>query len=169
MRRGSRQKVEQPARRFFLRSLLTVLAFANLTVATTHVAAAESGQRPRIERLPDGRDAVPSEDSIYFGVASATLDADALQVIRRHIARLEANPQLYLTLVAHTDELGSTALEIAWGQDRLNVVLKLLEAARISQRRIRSINLGSEIESSEDCSDDTCRRLRRRIDFLFHR
>lgn len=169
MARSPWQKVEQRTRRPVLRFLFMVPVLAAATVEMAHAAAAESGQHARIDRLPDGRDAMPGEDSVYFPAASAALDGDALRLIRRHVAKLEANPQLNLTLIAHTDELGSTALEIARGQDRLNVVLRALEEAHIPLRRIRSINLGSESSSVEDCNDDACRRLRRRIDFLFHR
>lgn len=139
-----------------------------LLAATAANAAGDS--RPNlIERLPDGRDARPNENSVFFAASSAKLDGEAMRVISRHIEKLLAFPQLNLTLVAHTDELGSTALEIARGQDRLNVVLRVLEEARIPARRIRSINLGSDSSPAENCTDDPCRQLRRRIDFLFHR
>lgn len=136
--------------------------------ATATTAAGDSRPIP-IERLPDGRDAKPSESSVFFPASSAKLDAEAMRVISRHIEKLLASPHLNLTLVAHTDELGSTALEIARGQDRLDVVLRVFEEARIPLRRIRSINLGSESSPDENCTDDPCRQLRRRIDFLFHR
>lgn len=122
-----------------------------------------------IEKLPDGRATHAGPDSIYFPASSALLDEEARKVLQRHVSRLELNPALNVTLVAHTDELGSTALEIARGQDRLNVVQRILEEARISRWRIRTVNLGSEIAPAEDCNDDNCRRQRRRIDFLFHR
>jgi len=132
-------------------------------------AGADPEPPPPIEQLPDGRSSQPGAESVYFSASSAALDDDARQVIDRHIAKLNANPGLNVTLVAHTDELGSTALEIARGQDRLNGVLRILEEARISTWRIRSINVGSENSPATDCLDDGCRRLRRRIDFLFHR
>lgn len=142
---------------------------ALVVLAATATNAAEDSRPNLIERLPDGRDAKPSENSVFFPASSAKLDVEAMRVISRHIEKLLAFPHLNLTLVAHTDELGSTALEIARGQDRLNVVLRVLEEARIPARRIRSINLGSELSPAENCNDDPCRQLRRRIDFLFHR
>ena len=138
-------------------------------IAHPPTARSEPAPNAKIERLPDGRDTQPGRDSVYFAAASAALDDEARQVIDRHVAKLAANPGLNLTLVAHTDELGSTALEIARGQDRLNVVQRVLEDARISPWRIRTLKLGSEVPPAEDCSDDDCRRLRRRVDFLFHR
>ena len=151
------------------RTLVRISSAALAASALSSAVATESAPPRGIERLPDGRDTQPGEDSVYFAAASATLDDEAHRVIRRHIAKLEASPHLCLTIVAHTDELGSTGLEIARGQDRLNVVLRVLEDARIAARRIRSINLGSDSSPANDCSDDACRRSRRRIDFLFHR
>ena len=134
--------------------------------ATIH---AEPAPQAAIAKLPDGRATQPGPDSVFFSVSSAVLDHEARQVVDRHIAKLIANPGLNVTLVAHTDDLGSTALEIARGQDRLNVVQRVMEEARISRWRIRTVNLGSEVQPEDDCDDDACRRLRRRIDFLFHR
>ena len=146
------------------------ISAAVLTLLATPALPGENDPRQgRIDYLPDVRQARPTEDSVYFAASSASLDDSAWSVIRRHIARLEANPGLYLTLVAHTDELGSTALEIARGQDRLNVVQRILDEARIARTRIRTINAGSETSPAANCDDDACRRLRRRIDFLFHR
>lgn len=160
---------DRNVRRRLYALLLCLTATIAAASASHHVTAADAIDRPRIERLPNGWDARPEEDSVYFATTPANLDEDALRVIRRHVAKLEANPQLNLTLVAHSDELGSTALEIARGQDRLNVVQRIFEEARIAPRRIRSINFGAESSPAENCIGDACRRLRRRIDFLFHR
>lgn len=149
-------------------TLLLIPTLAALVCGSVALAAEDVAQA-RVERLPDGWQAKPSEGSIYFSAASAALDDEGLRVLRRHIAKLEAFPHLNITLVAHTDELGSTGLEIARGQDRLNSVQRVFEDARIPQRRIRMLNLGSENSPAVDCGDDACRRTRRRIDVLFHR
>ncbi len=168
MRKNHWRIFDRFACRRLRRALLLLPAFA-VVFGGSIASAAENAAQAGIERLPDGWQAKPSEDSIYFSASSAALDDDALRVLHRHLAKLEAFPHLNITLVAHTDELGSTALEIARGQDRLNVVQRVLDEARIPQRRIRAINLGSESSPAPDCTDDACRRIRRRIDVLFHR
>jgi outer membrane protein OmpA-like peptidoglycan-associated protein len=121
-----------------------------------------------IRRLPDARDARPNEDSIYFAQGSALIDAVALRTIQRHITRLAASPGLYATIVAHSDDLGSVSMEVARGQARLDAVRQLIEEAKIQPTRLRAINLGGESDSVSACADEDCRRLRRRVDFLFH-
>lgn len=122
---------------------------------------------PVIQRLPETSE--PSADSIFFAPGATDLDPYAELAIQRHAGRLKAQPDEYVTLIAHTDELGSASLELARGQRRLDVVRKVLEDQKIQPSRIRTINQGSESVSSIACEDDACRRQRRRIDFIFHR
>lgn len=78
-------------------------------------------------------------------------------------------PDLQITVIAHTDDLGSASIELATGQERLNAVRKRLEESKIVPGRIRTENHGSESRSDEPCADEECRRKKRRVDFLFRR
>lgn len=138
-----------------------------LILATLVAAPCARAEVPEIQRLPDTSD--PSADSIYFAAGSTEIDPYAEMTVQRHATRLKALPDLYVTVVAHTDELGSASLELARGQHRLDAVRRLLEEARIQPSRIRTVNQGSEDVAKEPCADDECRRRRRRIDFIFHK
>jgi len=148
-----------------LRRRLTALAA--LALATLLAAPLARAEPAKILRLPDTSEA--SADSIHFAAGSTEIDRPAELTIQRHAARLKASPDLYVTVIAHTDELGSASLELARGQHRLDAVRRLLEDARIQPSRIRTVNQGSESVAPEACADDECRRQRRRIDFIFHR
>lgn len=130
--------------------------------------AAPAGQ-DGIQRLPDAWQAHASVDSIYFARGAATIDETAAGIIQRHASKLRGAPGLSVTIVAHTDDLGSASLELARGQKRLDAVRGRLEESGISVDRIRSLNHGSEGNSTQECTDEDCRRFRRRVDFLFHR
>lgn len=130
--------------------------------------AAPAGQNG-IQRVPDAWQARASDDSIYFARGAASIDAAAEEVIQRHATKLRSAPGLSVTIVAHTDDLGSASLELARGQERLDAVRRRLEESGIATGRIRSLNHGSESNTAQECAGEDCRRLRRRVDFLFHK
>lgn len=147
------------------RGAATTAILATLLGLCATVAANPAG----ITRLPDASQAVASDDSVYFAAGTAHLDAEANLILQRHVDKLRSNPGLQLTIVAHTDELGSASLELARSQLRLDAVRRYLDDANISPGRVRALNSGSENGPPSPCNDDECHRSRRRVDFLFHR
>lgn len=147
------------------RRAATTAVLATLLGLCATVAANPAG----ITRLPDASQAMASNDSVYFATGTAHLDAEANSILQRHVDKLRSNPELQLTIVAHTDELGSASLELARSQLRLDAVCWYLDGANISPGRVRALNSGSENGPPSPCNDDECRRSRRRVDFLFHR
>lgn len=143
-------------------------ATAAILVTLLGLCASVAANPVGITRLPDASQAVPSDDSLYFAAGSANLDTEANLVLQRHAAKLRAHPGLQVTIVAHTDDLGSASLELVRSQLRLDAVRQYLEAANIAPARVRTLNHGSEAGGSSICDDDACRRTRRRVDFLFH-
>ena len=144
---------------------MTILAISTIVV----VPAAVAEQHYRVQRIPDTWKSSASEDSIYFDLGSSSIDEAASQVLQRHVAKLRSAPEIKIVLIAHTDDLGSASIELAKGQERLDVVRKRLEEAKIGPERIRTENHGSESRSAPPCSDADCRRQKRRVDFLFQR
>lgn len=151
-------------------SLLRRTIICAVVVCTSLVVPAATGmERSRVQRVPDTWATSASDASVYFVLGSASIDDTAAQIIEHHATRLRATPQLRVTVIAHTDDLGSSSLELATGQERLEAVRKRLEEAKISSTRIRTENHGSENRSAEPCADEECRGKNRRVDFLFHR
>lgn len=147
------------------RLLYVVVAIGAAAVAP----AAVSAEQYRVKHVPDTWASSASDDSIYFDLGSSAIDDAAARIIQRHVAKLRSIPDLTITLIAHTDDLGSSSLELATGQERLDSVRKQLEEAKISAARIRAENHGSENRSGQLCAEEECRRKKRRVDFLFHR
>lgn len=152
----------------FTTSWRVLVAISALTlIGATPAAVAE--ERYRVKRVPDTWQISASEDSIYFDLGSSSIDETAFQVIQRHLAKLRSAPDLQITVIAHTDDLGSASMELAAGQQRLDAVRKRLKESKIAPGRIHTENHGSESRSDEPCADEECRRKKRRVDFLFRR
>lgn len=139
---------------------MSILAFAPGAVAEDY---------SRVARVPDTWEISATEDSIYFDLGSSSIDEAASQIIQRHASKLRSVPDLQITVIAHTDDLGSASIELATGQERLDAVRKRLEESKIRPGRIRMENHGSESRSAQPCADEECRRKNRRVDFLFQR
>lgn len=147
------------------RGAATTAILAALLGLCATVAANPAG----ITRLPDASQAMASDDSVFFAAGTAHLDTEANSTLLRHITKLRAHPDLQVTIVAHTDDLGSASLELARSQMRLDTVRAYLDDAKIAPGRVRALNSGSENGPPSPCNDEECRRSRRRVDFLFHR
>lgn len=144
---------------------ITALAIS----AALGIPDSASAEQHREKRASDTWETSASEDSVHFARRSSSIDEVASQIIQRHAAKLRSNPDLQITLIAHTDALGSASLELATGQARLDAVRERLEESKIAAGRIRTENHGSESSSLPPCADDECRANKRRVDFLFSR
>jgi outer membrane protein OmpA-like peptidoglycan-associated protein len=122
----------------------------------------------RVLRMPDTWEVTAGDNSIYFDQGSSSIEADAAELLSRHAARLRAMPGLQITLIAHTTDLGSSSLELARGQERLEAVRKRLEELKVPPGRIRTENHGSERRNAQTCDDDICLSRNRRVDILVH-
>lgn len=147
--------------------LLFIPALAACVAIVVPVSA--SAEQYRVKRVSDTWETSASEDSVHFARRSSSIDEVASQIIKRHAAKLRSNPDLQITLIAHTDDLGSASLELAMGQARLDAVRRQLEESKIAARRIRTENHGGESRSAPPCADEECQRTNRRVDVLFNR
>lgn len=155
----------------FIRRMCLV-SMLGISMLIVHPAAADQLDNPeriRVLRMPDTWQVTATDTSIYFDQGSSLIGVDAAELIRRHAAKLRAMPGLQITLIAHTGDLGSSSLELARGEDRLEAVRKRLEDLKVPLGRIRTENHGSESRNAEPCTDDECRSRNRRVDILFHR
>lgn len=153
------------------RLCLVATLVAGTLMATAAVGAGDpdNAGQVRVLRMPDTWEVTATDNSIYFDQGSSLIEADAAELLRRHAARLRAMPGLQITLIAHTTDLGSSSLELARGQERLEAVRKRLEELKVPPSRIRTENHGSERRNAQTCDDDNCLSRNRRVDILVHR
>lgn len=151
--------------------LVSTLIIGTLMVNSAAAVAdqLDNPEHIKLLRTPDTWQVTATDHSIYFDQGSSAIGEDAAELIRRYAAKLRAMPGLLVTLIAHTGDLGSSSLELARGQDRLEAVRKRLEDLKVPLGRIRTENHGSERRNTQACTDDDCLRKNRRVDILLHR
>lgn len=117
----------------------------------------------------DGEKAPPAiadGQSIFFAQGSAKIDQDAIQVLEIHAAKLRSNPKLVVTLIGHSDHLGSRSYNIAIAEQRVAAVAKALRGMDVQRGQIRKLSLGNE-KPGGSCQSEDCRRKWRRVDLSY--
>lgn len=113
--------------------------------------------------------AMPTIDlanSVFFPPSGTTVDEAGRQRVLGHAARLKENPELLVTLVGHTDDLGSPSYNLAIAEQRISAVHAILRSQQIPVSRIRRQVVGSE-QMPANCRSVECRRKMRRVDLVF--
>lgn len=106
--------------------------------------------------------AVDVENSVFFPSSGTAVDADGRRRLLEHAARLKANPDLVVTLVGHTDNLGSPSYNLAIAEQRVNAVYAVLRSQGVPLIQIRRYGVGSE-QMGLGCKSAQCRRKMRRV------
>ena len=105
------------------------------------------------------------EGSATFESGSATLSAEATELLDRAIALLLANPSTVLVVEGHTDDQGAADANLALSQSRADAVVEYLVAGGIVPDRLAAVGYG---ESRPIAANDTAegRATNRRIEFI---
>jgi OOP family OmpA-OmpF porin len=104
------------------------------------------------------------DNNVYFASASAQIDARGRATLQALAARLKADRESRISLIGHTDHLGSSEYNVALGQKRVEAVYRELLSLGVSSRQfITRSSYGSELVA-DDCRDETCRTLARRVE-----
>ncbi|MBV5345333.1 MAG: OmpA family protein [Rhodoferax sp.] len=105
-------------------------------------------------------------NSIYFTFGTTHVDLDGQQKLRAHALRLKENPDLEVTLIGHTDNLGSRSYNQAIAEQRIETVSKLLLSYRVKKSQIRRYAVGHE-KAERSCTTKACRQKMRRVELIF--
>ncbi|MBI4743074.1 MAG: OmpA family protein [Betaproteobacteria bacterium] len=80
-----------------------------------------------VARTPDVvPEAVDDRNSIYFNIGATQIDLEGQEKVKAHAARLKHDPDLDVTLIGYTDDLGSRSFNVAISEKRTEAVAKLL-------------------------------------------
>ena len=104
--------------------------------------------------------------SIYFKPGSAELGESARHAITDIAVRLNALPQLALTLVAYSDESEDASYGPSLRKDRVEAIIDALQGLSISSHRIHRIVTTTDHNSeqtSTSCTSEYCRQSYRRV------
>jgi len=89
------------------------------------------------------RDTIMFED-VHFDFDRFNLRADALAILDEAIPRLQANPDLNVTVEGHCDSIGTLEYNLALGERRANTVRDYLVSRGIAASRLRTVSYGEE-------------------------
>ncbi|MBI2306950.1 MAG: OmpA family protein [Rhodocyclales bacterium] len=109
---------------------------------------------------------VAEENSIFFAAGATRIDPAGEAKLRRHAVRLKENPRLVVTLVGHTDNLGSTSYNLAITDQRATAVARMLQSMGVGRTQIRYYGMGDE-KTGPTCRTAGCRQKKRRVDLTY--
>ena len=106
--------------------------------------------------------------NVYFPLGSHALSGEAMIALKRHALRLNGNPRLVVTLIGHTDDLGSREYNDALCLKRAKAVEQALLGLNVSPRQIRiASRYGYEKSPAMPCRTEACRRALRRVELRY--
>ncbi|MDS4013498.1 MAG: OmpA family protein [Candidatus Accumulibacter sp.] len=111
----------------------------------------------------------PDKRTVYFAFGEAAIDEEGGEVLRQNAQKLKEDSQLVVTLVGHTDNLGSPAYNLAVADKRVEAVSERLRSLGVARSQIRRLPVGSEHSSKIRCDGEACRRTMRRVELVYDR
>lgn len=121
-------------------------------------------EAPATQEAPAAK--IDDSNSIYFTLGATDVDLPGQQKLRAHAQRLQANPELVVTLIGHTDNLGSRAYNMAIAEKRIEGVSALLRSYGVAKKQIRRYAVGSE-HLDRSCKTAACRQKMRRVELSY--
>lgn len=116
--------------------------------ASAEVFAAQDAYNLSNQRLKDlGKDfAANTQDTVTFAFDRAGLDANARRALDGQAAWLRANPEVRMTIIGHTDLVGSNRYNNSLGLRRARAALRYLSRKGVSRRRLEAVASRGERE-----------------------
>jgi len=89
------------------------------------------------------REEIMFED-VHFDFDRFNLRPDALKILDDAVAKLQANPNLNVTIEGHCDSIGTVEYNLALGERRSNSVRDYLVSRGVAATRLRTVSYGEE-------------------------
>lgn len=158
-------------------SLMALAGCATQKPASVPQKTAQAAPPPPVAPPPASADlprteaqviaAVDVPNSLFFARGSAEIDAVGKAALQAHAERLKDSPKLRVTLIGHTDDLGSRAYNIAIADRRVQAVYGELRRLGVQAMQMKRSSMGIE-KLSKSCVSEDCRRLMRRVEIDYH-
>lgn len=107
---------------------------------------------------------VPVFSNVLFDFDKSDLRPEGRDVVQNVVESLQANPNDRLTVVGHTDSIGTDEYNMALGQRRANTVRDAIVAGGIDPNRVTAVSRG-ESEPAVPNDSPANRQLNRRVVF----
>lgn len=109
---------------------------------------------------------VDDGNNVYFTFGSTVVDPAGQQKLRSHALRLQEDPELIVTLIGYTDNMGSRAYNVAIAEKRIESVSALLRSYGVAKKQIHRYALGGE-RGDRSCKTSACRQKMRRVELSY--
>jgi OmpA-OmpF porin, OOP family len=103
-------------------------------------------------------------NKVYFERGTAQLLDDSFAELNRVAEMMSENPAVKIELSGHTDNQGSSKLNLQLSQERVDIVKQYLTVHGIEGSRIRGKGYGGTKPVASNANEET-RKLNRRVDF----
>lgn len=121
-------------------------------------APAPEAPAPQVSRQ------VPVFSNVLFDFDKSNLRPEGRDVVENVVNTLQANPNDRLTVVGHTDSIGTDEYNMALGQRRANTVRDAIVSGGINANRVTAVSRG-ESEPAVPNDSPANRQLNRRVVF----
>jgi OOP family OmpA-OmpF porin len=102
---------------------------------------------------------------INFDTGKATIRPDSESVLNELLTLLQKQPDWYLVVAGHTDNVGSDAVNVSLSRQRAEAVIAWLTAKGVDRSRLVAAGFGSKKPLAENDSEDG-RAKNRRVDLV---
>lgn len=102
------------------------------------------------------------DNSVYFDFNESVVKPEYRDTVAKEADALKKGGSV--TLEGNCDERGSAEYNLALGHRRANAVKKLMVAAGVPAKHIKTVSFGKE-KPRADCHDESCWKQNRRVDF----
>lgn len=110
----------------------------------TEEELAAQRRKDEMERLKKPATQKFVNEDVFFDFDDATLQPEALEILKKKVEWLNTNPTVSVTIEGHCDERGTVAYNIALGERRAENIKAFLVDAGISADRLHAVSYGSE-------------------------
>ena len=109
---------------------------------------------------------IDDDSNVFFAFGATIVDPAGQEKLRPHAQRLQEDPELVVTLIGHTDNMGSRAYNVAIAEKRIESVSALLRSYGVAKKQIRRYAVGSE-RGDKACQTAACRQKMRRVELSY--
>ena len=112
---------------------------ATVAAADTRGGSATATRTIRVVR----REEIVFED-VHFDFDRFNLRPDALKILDEAATRLQANPDIRVTIEGHADSIGTQQYNLALGERRANSAREYLISRGIAANRLQTVSYGED-------------------------
>lgn len=122
--------------------------------------------RPVKPPMEKAAEVIDNQLNVFFSKASSTVSDSEKEKLRAHAERLKSDSHQKVTLLGHTDDLGSPSYNIALTDMRVSAVIRVLKAYGVSTVQIARQLVGREHRPAT-CKTESCLQKYRRVELIY--